>query len=139
VKIIIKNFQKKVPICPTRIKKVILKAFSQEALKKTGDITICFVTDKKIRELNLRYLGRNKPTDVLTFDNTSPLDNTYMFADIIISTDTAMRNAKIFKTPPPDELNLYAVHGALHLLGYDDHTPKQRKLMRQKEEEYVHT
>ena len=139
MKIIIKNFQKKVPICPKRIKKAILKVFSQEALEKTGEITICFVTDKKIRELNLRYLGKNQPTDVLTFDNTSPLDNAHMCADIIISTDTAMRNARIFKTTPVDELNLYAVHGALHLLGYDDHTPKQRKLMRQKEEEYVHT
>jgi probable rRNA maturation factor len=139
VKIIIKNFQKKIPVSPKRIKRAILKVFSQEGLKKSGEITICFVNDKKIRELNLKYLRKNKATDVLAFDMSVPLDKGRMFADIIISADTAMRNAAIFKSTPSEELKLYAVHGTLHLLGYDDRTRRQRELMRKKEEYYVDT
>ena len=62
-----------------------------------------------------------------------------MFADIVISTDTAIRNAKIFKTTQLNELYLYVVHGVLHLLGYDDRTQKQRQIMQKKEKEYVDT
>jgi probable rRNA maturation factor len=58
-------------------------------------------------------------------------------ADIIISCDTAVKNARIFKTSPQRELKLYVVHGILHILGYDDHTPSQKALMRKKE--YVYT
>lgn len=139
MRIIIKNFQKKIPINPKRTKLAILKVFSQEAAKKSGEITVCFVSDKKIKELNLKYLRKNYPTDVLTFDFSSPKDKKNIFADIVISTDTASRNAKNFKTTRIYELNLYLIHGLLHLLGYDDCTPKQRQLMRKKEREYVDT
>jgi len=60
-------------------------------------------------------------------------------ADIVISTDTAVRNARIFKTNRFYELHLYLVHGLLHLLGYDDSNRKQIQLMRRKEREYVNT
>lgn len=137
MKIIIKNFQKKIPINPARIKKKILKVFSEEALKKSCEITICFVNDKKIRELNLKYLAKNEATDVLAFDITDKKDKDKMFADIVISTDTALRNAGIYKTTALDEVNLYLVHGALHLLGYDDRSLRDRQLMRKKEKIYV--
>jgi probable rRNA maturation factor len=58
--------------------------------------------------------------------------------DIIISTDTAIRNAKIFKTSPSFETENYVVHGLLHTLGYDDLTKKQKALMTKKERSYVH-
>jgi len=139
VKIIIKNFQKKIPINPKKIKETILKVLSQEDTKKSGEITICFVGDLKIKELNLRYRHRNSPTDVLVFDILESKNPNRIFADIVISTDTAIQNAGIFKTTPLYELYLYIVHGMLHLLGYDDRTRKQRQLMRQKEKEYVNT
>jgi len=139
VKIIIKNFQKKVPISPGRIRKAILGVFSQEGLKKSGEITICFVNDKKIKELNLKYLHKNKATDVLAFNMAASLDKGRMLADIIVSAEAAVRNAGIFKTTPSGELRLYAIHGALHLLGYDDHSRRQRQLMRQKEKYYADT
>ena len=62
-----------------------------------------------------------------------------LLADIIISTDTVIRNSKIFKTKILDELNRYCVHGVLHLLGYNDHTLKERLAMRDKEDIYVHS
>ncbi len=139
MKIIIKNFQKKVPINLKRIKKTILKILSLECTKKSGEITVCFVNDKKIKELNLKYRHKNTPTDVLVFDILESKNSNHIFADIVISTDTAIRNARIFKTTKFYELNLYLIHGTLHLLGYDDHGLKQRQLMRQKEKEYVNT
>ena len=140
MKITIKNFQKKIPVNPNRIKKTILNVLSQEeAGKISGELTICFVNDLKIKELNLKYRHKNSPTDVLAFGMLKQGNSGRKFFDIIISTDTAIRNAHLFKTRPLYELNLYVVHGILHLLGYADRTPKQRQLMRQKEREYVHT
>jgi probable rRNA maturation factor len=69
----------------------------------------------------------------------NPKEQGSLSADIIVSTDTALRNAKIFKTTPSYELSLYSIHGLLHLLGYDDHSLKDRKIIREKELEYVHT
>lgn len=130
MKITIKNLQKKIPINPKRIKKAVLKALSSEGLRKSGEITICFVNDREIRKLNLFYLGQNQPTDVIAFDN--PPNKKEILADIAISTDTAVRNAKIFKTTPLYEMYLYIIHGILHILGYADKTAPQRRIMQEK-------
>lgn len=81
--------------------------------------------------MNRRYSGKDEPTDVLTFDITGPKDRG-LCADIIVSTDAAVRNARTFKTTSEYELFLYAVHGVLHLCGYDDCTGRKRKRMQQK-------
>ncbi len=128
MKITIKNFQNKIPISPKRIKKIILKAFSSEGAKKSGEINVCFVNDLKIKKFNLKYLGKNCPTDVLSF-LLEPENRGRIFGDIIISTDTAVGNAKIFKTSSLYETSLYIIHGVLHLLGYDDKNARERKLM----------
>jgi probable rRNA maturation factor len=75
---------------------------------------------------------------VLAFDMAGR-DSNKIEADIIISSDTAIRNAKIFKTRTAYELNLYVIHGLLHILGYDDRTLKQRKILQKKEDKYAHT
>jgi len=137
VKITVRNLQKKIPISPKEVKKTILNALFFERIKKTGEITVCFVGDRKIRELNKRFLRKNEATDCLTFDMLEPSDQKHISADIIISTDTALRNAKAFRTDILKEINLYLIHGVLHLLGYDDRAPKEKKLMREKEKEYV--
>ena len=129
MQITIKNFQKKIPVYPARIKKTILKILSKEGLKKSGAITVCFVNERKIKELNLEYHHKNAPTDVLTFDLS---EKGNLLADIVVSTDAAIQNAKSFKTTPFYELNLYVIHGILHLLGYDDKTAKGRKIMQYK-------
>jgi probable rRNA maturation factor len=132
VKVIINNLQKKIPIYPKRIKKAILKTLSKERIKKSGEITVCFVNDKEIRELNLMYLAKNTPTDVIAFDNSS--NKKILLGDIAISTDTAIRNARIFKTSNFHEIYLYVIHGVLHLLGYDDTSKKDRLIMQKREE-----
>jgi probable rRNA maturation factor len=135
VEIYIKNLQKKIPVSPKRIKGVILKVLSSE--RKTapsGVITLCFVDDRLIRRLNRKYHFRDRATDVLAFDLS---DTRQVLSDIFISTDTAISNAKIFKTTPLYENYLYLVHGLLHILGYDDNNAKNRTVMRAKEEYYM--
>jgi probable rRNA maturation factor len=138
LKITIKNLQKKVPIYPARIKRSILRALKDEGLKKQGEITVSFVSDRLIAKLNFKYLKKKQATDVLAFDLTDRWKSKNMFADIIISVDTALRNARFYKTSADYELKLYSIHGLLHLLGYDDHSLKDSLLMRKKEFRYAH-
>lgn len=130
--LVTKNFQKKIPINPKSFKKTILKTLSLENIKKNGEITVSFVNERKIKELNLRYLGRNTPTDVLAFNISEAFQENKIFADIVISTDTAIRNSRLFKTSNLYELHLYVIHGLLHILGYDDKTQKHKEIMHKK-------
>jgi len=110
---------------------------SFEGVKKSGEITISFVNEKKIKELNKKYLHTNTPTDVLTFDISNLKDVKHMQVEVIISADAAVKNSKTYKTSVAYELNLYAVHGLLHILGYNDRTLEQRALMQKTERKYV--
>ena len=88
--------------------------------------------DLQIKELNLLYLGEYRATDVIAFDivNTKK----HLVADIAVSAETAVRNAKTFHSTPRYELFLYVIHGVLHLLGYNDDTIRKRELMQKKAE-----
>ena len=131
--IIIENLQDKIPINSKRIKEAVVKVLSLERIRKKGEITVCFVDDERIKRLNLKYLDKDSPTDVLAFDIAWPKDPN-IFADIVISTDRATVNAGTFHTAPLYELYLYVIHGLLHLLGYKDKNKKDRLNMRKKEE-----
>ena len=137
MKIIVKNLQRKISVKPAEIKKVIFKALRFEKINQSGEISVLLVNDQKIKRLNLAYLGKNSPTDVISFDNS--INKNKIFADIVISVDTASRNARIFKTTPLYELYLYVIHGVLHLIGYDDKNAKQRRTMRQVTERILRT
>jgi probable rRNA maturation factor len=139
VRITIRNLQKKVFVHPQKIKAIINRVLKKEKVKGKHEINICFISDIRMRRLNKKYLNKDSPTDVLAFDIANPKKRGGLYADILVSTDTASRNAKIFKTTPSYELSLYSIHGLLHLLGYDDHSLKNQKLMRKKESKYVHT
>ncbi|MEW6074690.1 MAG: rRNA maturation RNase YbeY [Candidatus Omnitrophota bacterium] len=96
-------------------------------MHKAGELTICFVHDAQIQTLNSRFLKIQKPTDVLAFKLSAK--NEEFRADIIISAETALRNAAEFGTSPFFELSLYVAHGILHLQGYDDKTVKGTQQM----------
>ena len=96
------------------------------------DIEVRFVDDGPMRRLNKRFKGRDRSTDVLSFD----LDG---FGSIAISLDAARRNAKVFGTPVYKEAVRYVIHGILHMSGYDDDTAARRKRMAAKEERLLWT
>lgn len=133
--LIIKNPQKKIPVDFGKIKKTVRDIVSTQGLAKTGEINISFIGDGLIKKLNSRFHGCDFPTDVLAFDLSS--DKKRLCADIYISADTAVRNSKIFRTDPVSEIYLYVIHGLLHIAGYDDHLPRDIRIMRGKEEFYL--
>lgn len=129
----IKNLQKRIKIgrrLSQGLKKAVLGSFGK---KKEGELTVCLVDDKTMREINLLYHGSDCATDVLAFDiSICAAKKKEVLADIVISADTASSNARAFKTCVEREILLYAIHGSLHLLGYNDGTKEKRKLMEKK-------
>lgn len=107
-------------------------------------LSLVFVTDRQIRALNKKFLHRSYSTDVLAFDLTDEVLSRQrkktvkiIEGEVIISASTVYNNAKRFGNPPEEELTLCVVHGILHLLGYDDHSPADIKRMRAKEKELM--
>ena len=84
-----------------------------------------------IQEMNQRYRGINKPTDVLAFreDFIDPDLETRYLGDIVISYEQALNQAQTRGHPVDEELQLLVVHGTLHLLGYDHETPSDKDVM----------
>ena len=91
-----------------------------EAVLKDRKVVVAIVDDEAIAELHQRFLQKQGPTDVLSFPS----------GEIVVSGDTARREAETRGVEPLHELVLYVVHGALHLKGYDDRKPKDRARMR---------
>ena len=89
------------------------------------------VDDRVISELNRKFRNKNKPTDVLAFPYGKALLKRDIIGDVIISQDTARKNAERFGAAYRRELKRLVIHGALHVLGYD-----HGKEMRHAEEIY---
>ena len=98
--------------------------------KKTGEIAYIFCSDKRILEVNNKYLNHNYYTDIITFDNSK---GSIISGDIFISVETVESNAKKFKVSFENELQRIMIHGILHLCGQDDKSPELRMEMTQKE------
>lgn len=130
------NLQKKIPFgsfLENKIKAAVRKTASVENVNGFGGVTVCLLDNKRIKELNKKYLGKNLPTDVISFSIADSGKPGYLLAEIAVSGETAVSNAKIFKTNVLQELLLYVIHGFLHSLGYLDATRAQRKVMQKKE------
>jgi probable rRNA maturation factor len=69
------------------------------------------------------------------FKNGAPRGREVIGGEIVLSAETAWRNAGTYGVSPQDELSLYVVHGLLHLCGYDDLTPREKRIMRRREAE----
>ena len=111
-----------------------LKMVAGSEIKTLGDISIIFCSDNYILDVNLRYLHHDYFTDVITFDYC---EGNRLSGDLFISVDSVRENAVEFGTEFDDELHRVIVHGLLHLIGYDDHTPGDQKLMREKKDYYL--
>lgn len=101
--------------------------------KKVGDINFIFCNDSYLHSINVSYLNHDTLTDIITFNNSEK--EPYIDADIYISIERVAENATALKVPYEEELHRVIIHGILHLLGYKDKTPEQKKVMRLKEDE----
>jgi probable rRNA maturation factor len=103
--------------------------------RPAGDVEIEMVDDREIRRLNERFRGIRRRTDVLAF----PLEvaGAPLLGQIVISADTARRQARRLGVPLPLEFELLITHGVLHLVGYDDRDPVEADLMHRREQEIL--
>lgn len=111
-----------------------LRMVAESEIKRIGDISIIFCSDNYILDVNMKYLQHDYFTDIITFDYC---EGDRLSGDLFISIDSVRENAKFYNTEFNEELNRVMVHGILHLIGYDDHTQKDQKLMRTKENYYL--
>lgn len=93
-----------------------------------GEVSIAFVTSKKIKKLNSNYRNKDEATDVLSF----PIDDEIL-GDIVISASRAAEQAEEYGHSLKRELAYLTVHGMFHLFGYDHHSKDEKDEMRQKE------
>lgn len=135
----VENFYKKIPINLILVSKIAKKILRYEG-KSKGGLSIVFVADTKIKALNKKFLKKGQPTDVLAFDYSEDSycrGKNIFLGEIIISSQAALRQAKIFKTNLSHEIVLYVIHGILHLVGYDDHDTREIQKMRQREKKLI--
>ena len=120
-----------------------VRALAAHVLRAEGRpdaaLSVTVVNDRRIAALHRDYLQVPGPTDVLSF----PLDDDgdagvpglpSLLGEVVVSADTAAREARARRLPFERELLLYVAHGALHLLGYDDHEPRERARMHRRQE-----
>ena len=127
------QFIKTKPLSVKHYKKWIKKVVVSEE-KIVGDIVFVFCNDDYLLEKNIFFLKHNTLTDVITFNYC---EDKKISGDILISIDRVIENAKLFNVTFSNELDRVMVHGLLHLLGYNDKTKKDSKLMRIKEDFYI--
>ncbi len=117
----------------SRIGEAVAQTLRRHHISKAR-VSVALVDDAHITELNKRHLQRGEPTDVLAFDlrddeNADETGAGYVEGDVVISVETASREAKRRNHEAIAELALYAVHGTLHLLGYDDQSEAEAAKM----------
>lgn len=117
-----------------------LKQFLSRMAKKEGrpivSLNIIFCSDAQLLQINQSFLQHDDYTDIITFD-LSVSKKEPITAEIYISVERVRENAKTFQTTINRELHRVIFHGVLHLCGYSDKKPKEVKLMREKEAEWL--
>ena len=150
--ILISNEQSTVAISEHELQRVATLTLQSEGVS-SAEISIAIVDDSAIHRVNRDYLQHDYSTDVISFlldsgdaDPRSVLSKAavgqrgfgkWLHGDVILSGDTAEREAREYGWEPRSEVCLYLVHGLLHLCGYDDQTDEEQDLMRSREREIL--
>ncbi len=97
----------------------------------TGALSLAVVGDATMRRVNREFHDVDEPTDVLAFPLHAAAGDGFS-AEVVVSLDTARREAAAHGVEPAAELMLYVVHGVLHLMGYDDHSVTDARRMHER-------
>ena len=114
-----------------RVARQLLAAAGEE----DSSLSLTLVNDREIQELNRLHRGKDKPTDVLSFPLLSeehpelPGDGERLLGDVVISVETAKRQAGAYDAPLQNELYRLLIHGILHVLGHDHEEAQERARM----------
>lgn len=117
LEVVLLNRQRRRPVRPDRLRRLLQDA--ARALGVFGEVALVLTRDPAVRALNARYRGQDKPTDVLSFPGPGGASG---LGDIVVSVDTAERTARRRGRSLQRELDVLALHGFLHVLGYDHET-----------------
>lgn len=114
------------------------KYWIKNTIEKEGficnEISIIFCSDEYLLKINKEYLNHDYYTDIITFNY---VDNKNISGDIFISIDRVKENADEYSVSFENELNRVIIHGVLHLIGFDDKDNSSKKIMTEKEDEYL--
>lgn len=116
--------------------KVFLASIFEHEKKKINTINYIICSDKYLLQTNIRFLNHNYYTDVITFDLTDDC-KIGIKAEIYLSADRIKDNAKEMNLRFKEEFLRVAIHGSLHLCGYEDSTPKLKRQMKEIEDFYL--
>lgn len=148
VRVIIDNKQKEVKI-PTGLRMLIRRCCNavlrMEKFTDPAEISVTFVNNEQIRELNKQYRGKDTPTDVLSFPmgengvyDVNHATGAKILGDIVISMEKAVEQAERYGHSLEREVGYLSAHSMLHLLGYDhENGGMERVRMREKEEQVM--
>lgn len=117
LEVVLLNRQRRRRVRSDRLRRLLEGA--ARSLGVSGEVALVLTRDPAVRELNARYRGQDKPTDVLSFPGPGGAAG---LGDIVVSVDTAERNARRLGRTLQRELDVLALHGFLHVLGYDHET-----------------
>ena len=118
---------------PNQRNRWIGRAIAQEG-KEAGGLNYIFCSDEYLLKKNQEFLDHDTYTDIITFDYCV---GNLVIGDVFISIERVKENSDTFKVDFKDELDRVLIHGALHLMGYQDKTKEEQKQMRSKEDFYL--
>ena len=101
--------------------------------RKSAGVNVVFIDNKTIKKLNRQFLRHDYITDVIAF----PFDDGGLLGDVVVSVERAREEALLRGIPMREEVLRYVIHGVLHLLGYRDKRPSDKKRMWARQEEIV--
>ncbi|MBQ8960853.1 MAG: rRNA maturation RNase YbeY [Ruminococcus sp.] len=146
LKVYVKNNQSEVKV-PVGIRLLIRRCcqavLTTEEFSRDAEVSVSFVSNNEIRNLNKIYRNKDSVTDVLSFPLTSedgtveinPETGAVQLGDVVISLETAVKQAQNYGHSLEREIGFLTVHSMLHLLGYDHETSQlDQRIMREKEE-----
>jgi probable rRNA maturation factor len=143
MKVQIENKQKIIKLNRRKIRSTVTKLLRQLDCPDK-ELSLLFVNDKTIQLLNKQYLGKDRPTNVLSFslqEGKYNYINPHLLGDIVISVDTALKDATAAGLSLEEEIDVLITHGLLHLLGYnhENTTAEETRKMRVKERKLLRT
>jgi probable rRNA maturation factor len=132
--LVIQNRQKIRRINAALLRRIVLAALKELAPGRDFKLCLHLVSAAEITRLNEHYLHHAGPTDVIAFDWSADYPNPVLAGEIFVCLDEAVRQARRYQCSWPAELARYAIHGLLHLLGFDDQQPRSRRVMKRVEQ-----
>jgi|WetSurMetagenome_2_1015567.scaffolds.fasta_scaffold11891_3 probable rRNA maturation factor len=117
-----------------RTVKIIIRKIIEDCNYKTGEINIIFSNDNYIVEINKKYLNHDYYTDIITFNYC---ELAIISGDLFISCERVKENSLLFSVEFKNEINRVLFHGILHLVGFNDGSEEEKKIMRTRENYYL--